>query len=282
MRKTERIVGGRSVRLTSLDRVLFPSTGFTKRDLIDYYAAVADVLLPHTSGRPLTLGRWPAGVDEPGFAQTECRGAPEWVRTLPVQLHNGTIRNYCAIDDLPSLLWAANLGTIELHAYVGGGADARETSAAVFDLDPAGGAGLLDAARFALALREALARSQLDAVTRTTGGAGVHVLVPLNRPHSFDDVRAFCKDVAKELDTTAVRIDCAENHARRLLIAPYSLRATARPTVAAPLLWDEIERAVERGRPDELVFTAAEMPDRIAQIGDAHEPLLHLTQRLPV
>src|SRR4051812_48910531 len=110
----ETAIAGRKLRLTSLDRILFPATGFTKRHLIDYYLSVGEVLLPHLAGRPLTLGRWPAGVDSPGFAQTECRGAPDWVATRPLRLRSGEVRNFCMLEDLPSLVWAANLGTLEL------------------------------------------------------------------------------------------------------------------------------------------------------------------------
>jgi bifunctional non-homologous end joining protein LigD len=269
-------IGGRRLRLTSLDRVLYPS-GFTKRDLIDYYAGVADVLVPHIAGRPLTLGRWPAGVFKPGFAQTECRGAPEWVTTRAVRLRTGDVRNYCVIDDVASLVWAANLGTLELHSYVGGGPDAEDASAVVFDLDPRTGSGLVDAAETALALRQLI---DLEACVKTSGSDGLHVLVPLNTPHSWDAARIFSASVTAGLDTITVKVDHAVNNPRRLLVAPYSLRAADRPTVSAPLGWDEVEQAVRERRPDAITFTAADIPARIEAVGDLFAPVLELEQRL--
>jgi bifunctional non-homologous end joining protein LigD len=269
-------IGGRTLRLTSLDRILYPS-GFTKRDLIDYYAGVAGVLLPHIAGRPLTLGRWPAGVLEPGFAQTECRGAPDWVTTRAVRLRTGAVRNYCVIDEPASLVWAANLGTLELHTYVGGGPDAEDAAAVVFDLDPRTGAGLLDVAETALALRDLL---ELDACVKTSGSDGLHVLVPLNTPHSWDAARVFGASVAAGLDTIAVNVDHAVNNPRRLLVAPYSLRAANRPTVSAPVSWAEIEQALRDRRTDSITFTAVDMPARIASVGDLFAPMLEVEQRL--
>jgi bifunctional non-homologous end joining protein LigD len=271
-----------TVQLTNLDRVLWPSIGFTKGQLIEYYAAVADVLLPHIAGRPMTLGRWPGGVDAPGFAQTECRGAPEWVATRQLRLRGGGVRHFCLLNDLPSLMWAANLGTIELHPYLGGGPDGEQAVLAIFDLDPQRGAGLLDAAATALAVRDLLAEWQLEAFAKTSGGHGIHVFVPLNVPHSFEQVRAFCDHVATRLGTSAVKIDCAQNHPRRSLTAPYSLRAATVPAVSAPLRWEELERAVAAGRADALTFTAGDMPSRIQQLGDLFRPVLDFEQRLPV
>lgn len=277
----EATFAGRTVRLTSLDKVLFPATGFTKRELIDYYVAVADVLVPHLTGRPLTLGRWPSGVDERGFAQMECRGAPEWMRTRVLRLRTGEVRNYCLIEDVPSLVWAANLGTIELHTYLGGGADGEDAVLVIFDLDPRPGAGLLHAAALALALRTVLAECGLAAFAKTSGGDGVHVFAPLGAPHPYEQVRAFCEAVATRLATPAVGIDCAQNHPRRSLAAPYSLRAATRPAVSAPVDWDELERAVAERSPDALVFSPQQMPGRIEEVGDLFRPVLELEQRLP-
>jgi bifunctional non-homologous end joining protein LigD len=272
--EAEVAVGGRSLRLTSLGRVLYPAAGFTKRDLIAYYAGVADVLLPHIAGRPLTLGRWPTGVDARGFAQMECRGAPDWMKMRPLQLRTGEIRNYCVIDDLPSLVWAANQSTIELHPYYGSGADDNEALQAIFDLDPRPGASVLDAAAAALRLRELLGKRGHDPVVKTSGGDGLHVFAPLAAPESFARVRAFCDEVAEELAAPAVNVDCAQNHPRRSLAAPYSLRAADVPVVSAPLRWDEVERAVAKQMVGGLLITAAQMPARIAELGDLFASLL--------
>jgi bifunctional non-homologous end joining protein LigD len=271
-----------TVELTSLDKVLWPASGFTKRQLIDYYVEVADVLIPHVAGRPMTLGRWPSGIDGPGFAQTECRGAPEWVATRALRLRGGGVRNFCLLNDRRSLIWAANLGTIELHPYLGGGRDGEDAVVAIFDLDPRPGASLVQAAEAAVVLRELLAARRLDAFAKTSGGHGIHVFVPLNIPHSFEQTRAFCKEVAAELDTSAVKVDCAQNHARRSLAAPYSLRATTvLPAVSTPVTWAELERAVAAGQPDLITFTALDLPARLERVGDLFRPVLDCRQRLP-
>jgi len=271
-----------TVELTSLDRVLWPASGFTKRQLIDYYVAVADVLIPHIAGRPMTLGRWPSGIDGRGFAQTECRGAPEWVATRPLRLRSGGVRNFCVLNDKRSLVWAANLGTIELHPYLGGGPDGEDAVLVIFDLDPRPEASLLDAAGAALALRQLLTARRLDAFAKTSGGHGIHVFVPLNVPHSFDQTRAFCKEVAGELRPGPVNVDCAQNHARRSLAAPYSLRATTLlPAVSSPLTWDELERAVSTRQSELITFTALDVPARIERVGDLFRPVLEFRQRLP-
>jgi bifunctional non-homologous end joining protein LigD len=271
-----------TVELTSLDKVLWPASGFTKRRLIDYYVEVADVLIPHIAGRPMTLGRWPSGIDGRGFAQTECRGAPEWVATRPLRLRGGGVRNFCLLNDRRSLIWAANLGTIELHPYLGGGRDGEDAVVAIFDLDPRPGASLVQAAEAAVVLRELLAARRLDAFAKTSGGHGIHVFVPLNIPHSFEQTRAFCKQVAAELDMSAVKVDCAQNHARRSLAAPYSLRATTvLPAVSTPLTWDELERAAAVGQPELITFTALDLPARLERVGDLFRPVLDCRQRLP-
>jgi bifunctional non-homologous end joining protein LigD len=270
-----------TLRLTSLDRVLWPATGFTKRQLVDYYAGIADVLLPHLAGRPLTLGRFPRGVDGPGFAQTECRGRPAWMATKRLTLRSGEARDFCLVQDLPSLLWVANQGTIELHPYLGAGPEGEDAALALFDLDPRAGAGPLEVARVALRLRSLLEEAGLASFLKSSGGLGMHVYVPLNVPHRYEAVRAFCAAIAARLPGEAVRVDCAQNHPRRSTIAAYSLRAADVPTVSAPLAWEEVADAVAVERPEVLVITAEQMAARVADRGDLFRPVLDLAQRLP-
>jgi bifunctional non-homologous end joining protein LigD len=277
----ETTVAGRTLRLSSLDKALYPATGFRKRDLIAYYAGVAGVLLPHIARRPLTLGRWPTGVNSRGFAQMECRGAPDWMKTRPLELRTGEVRNYCVIDDLASLVWAANLSTIELHPYWGGGLDGEDALLAIFDLDPRRGAGPVDVAAAALTLRDLLSGRGLDAWPKTSGGDGLHVFVPLNVPHEFSRVRAVGKEVADVLATPDVNVDCAQNHPRRSLVAPYSLRAADAPVVSTPVRWEELEAAVTAGDETRLAFAPDEVLRRIAELGDLFEPVLCCEQRLP-
>jgi bifunctional non-homologous end joining protein LigD len=278
------------LRLTSLDRVLWPNRAFTKGDLLEYYARVAPALLPHLAGRPLTLGRFPSGVHGRGFAQLECRGSPPWVQTAPIALRDGRVRNLCLAQDLPSLLWIANQGTIELHVFLSALPELDQPKAVLFDLDPEPPATAADAARVALTLRDRLATQGLSSLVKTTGGLGLHVLVPLNQAHAYDQTRAFARAIARELAERdpqriassaagrrqragRVLIDWAQNNARRTLIAPYSLRAAEEPLVSTPIAWEE----VERGR---LRFGPAEVLERIERLGELWSQALHLEQRL--
>lgn len=288
---------GRRVALTSRERVLWPLTGFTKGDMLDYYAGVAGALLPHLAGRALTLGRFPGGVDARGFAQTECRGCPEWMTTHPMALRDGRVRRFCVVEDLPSLLWVANQSAIELHLFLARVEDHARPTAVVFDLDPGPGAGTLDCCAIALRLRERLRDLGLEAVVKTSGSIGLHVLVPLNTPHGYDDTKPFARELTARLAaedpehvvdrspialrTGRVLVDWLANDASRTLVAPYSLRAADRPTVSAPVTWDEVEAALRDRAPERLAFTAADMAARLDALGDPLAAVLTLRQRLP-
>jgi bifunctional non-homologous end joining protein LigD len=249
-------IEGRRIRLTNLDRVLWPRTGFTKADMIAHYRSVAANLVPYLAGRPLTLGRFPMGVDGPGWAQTECRGRPPWLRTAPVRLKGGRLRHYCLVEDEASLVWVANQGSIELHPFLWRVTDPERPTEIVFDLDPGPGTGLSQACLVAVWLRELLAGHGLDAWAKTTGSAGVHVHVPLEQRTTFEATKAFARAaaarlarehpdlvldrMARSLRDGRVFVDWAQNGPRRSLIAPWSLRATPVPAVATPLGWDEV------------------------------------------
>jgi bifunctional non-homologous end joining protein LigD len=277
-------VTDRHVRVTSPDKVLWPATGFTKAEMIDYYVAVSSALLPHLAGRPLTLGRFPDGVDGKGFAQNECRGRPEWMATAALRLSTGEVRNYCVVNDVPSLVWVANLGTIELHPYLALAERPDEPTAVAFDLDPHPPRGLLECCRVALRLREALTAAGLTGRPKTSGAAGLHVFVPLQPPTRYDESRALARAIAAELaaadpdlvsDSTRPRersgkvfVDWLQNAPRRSTVAPYSLRATDVPLVSTPLSWDEVEDAVARGSAEQLAFGPADVLARIERHGD--------------
>lgn len=279
------------IELTSLDKVMWPSTGTTKRDLVDYYGRVAPALLPHLADRALTLGRFPDGVEQRGFAQTECRGRPPWVQTAPIRLRDGRVRNFCLACDRDSLLWIANLGTVELHTFLASVRALDQPRAVLFDLDPEPPAGLADACRVASMLRERLGAEGLNAVVKTTGGSGLHVLVPLNSPHSYSHTREFARRLAQELAAQhrevvasaarreerggKVLVDWAQNSERRSFVAPYSLRASYVPLTSTPVGWDEIERG-----PQNLLFGPSEVLERIERLGDLFEPALSAVQRL--
>ncbi len=287
-------VDGHAIALTNLDRVLYPETGFTKAESIAYHLAIAGTLLPHLRDRPLTVGRFPGGVDGRGFAQTEIPGRPPWIRTTPIMLAKGEEKRFTLADDRASLVWLAQMGTIELHTFLAASADLECPSSVVLDLDPTPPAGLAETARVALLVREELARCGLDAVVKTSGSAGIHVVVPLNVPVTYADTRAFAGALASRLASAhpelvsdrleragragKVLIDARQNSRRLTMIAPYSLRSTPRPCVSTPVTWDEIRDA------SSLVFEADEVRRRVDRLGDLFAPVLRsgeLRQELP-
>lgn len=283
--------------LTNLDRVLWPEVGFTKGDMLAYYEAIAPVLLPHLVGRPLTLGRFPAGIDGPGFATTECRGRPDWVRTVTVPLRSGEVREQCVVDDLPSLLWVVNLGSIELHAFPSAADRLDEPAYVLFDLDPGPGTGLAECCRIALWLCEALDDDGLHGVCKTSGGLGIHVYVPLALGHSFDESKAFARSLAvrlagerpdlvtagREISSRAGRVlvDWIPNSPRALTVTPYSLRAADVPSVSTPVAWDEVESAASGNGDEAVTFSPRDAVERARAMGDLFRPVLELSQRLP-
>ena len=266
-----------TVTYTNLDRVLWPEAGWTKGDLVDYYRAVAPWLLPHLADRHLTLWRFPEGVHRGGFWQNECRGAPEWMRTAEVRG-----QRFCVVDNLESLLWLANLSTIELHPFLARVAEPERSTALVFDLDPGPGADVLDCRDVALRLRE---RIVVDLYAKTSGSVGLHLAAPVEEM-TFDETKAIARRLAEELAAeepervTAVPrrldrggrvfVDWLQNDATRSTVAPYSLRGTAFPTVSTPVTWDELEAA---RAPEELTFLAPAALERLERYGDLWAPL---------
>lgn len=293
----EVVIDGRVLRLTNLDRVLWPETGFTKAELVAYFLAVADVMLRHLRDRPLTLGRFPGGVDGRGFAQTEAPGRPPWVRTVPLDLANGARKRFTVADDRATLVWLAQIGTVELHTFLGAWPEVDRPRAVVFDLDPPPSGGLLAAADVACALRDRLTGRGLAAFPKTSGSAGLHVLVPLAGAVTYAETRAFATSVAAEVcrampdrATVAmvraarggrVLIDVRQNARRLTMIAAYSLRATPRPTASVPVTWSEIDDALAVGDAARLVFPAATVVARIADVGDPLATMCAAGRRLP-
>jgi bifunctional non-homologous end joining protein LigD len=288
---TEIEVGGRALRLSSLEKVLWPEAGLTKGWLLAYYRDVAPALLPHIAERPMTLARFPDGVDRYGWYQTNCRGRPDWVPTRRIRA-----QEYCVLNDAPSLLWAANMGTVELHPFLAR-TDVDAPDVVVFDLDPGPPAGILDCCRVALWLRETLAGQGLASFAKTSGSIGLHVYLPLNSTGTYSETKSFARGVAdaladrhpdavvatmaKRARVGKVLIDWAQNDAAKSTIAPYSLRATPWPGVSTPLAWDEVEQVAAATRPELRGFSPDEARDRLERLGDLFEPVLTLTQALP-
>jgi bifunctional non-homologous end joining protein LigD len=291
-------LAGRSVQVSSLDRVLWPDAGVTKAQLLDYYIAVAPVLLPHLADRPLTLHRYPEGVYGDHFFQSRCPPHPSWVRTVTMSYpRTGKAFEAAVVDDLPGLVWAANLDTVEFHPFLGRTATLERPTAVVFDLDPGPPAGLIEAGRIALRLRELLGQWSLQAVVKTSGSKGLHVFVPMGLRHTYDDTKAFARGVARRLAmddpdrvvdrvglgerSGKVLVDWGQNDPGRSTVAPYSLRGMRLPTVSMPVAWEEIAEAV-RGRDENVLsFTPADVPRRVDRHGDLFSAVQTLEQSLP-
>lgn len=295
----ERIaVDGRVVRLSRPGKVLYPATGFTKRDLMDYYLAAAPAVLPHLAGRAVTLARYPEGVDATWWFQSNCPpGKPDWLPVATVPGARGQVLRFCRLEDAAALAWAANAGAIELHPLLGALDRPDAARALVLDLDPAFPAGLLECCHVALAARALLAEAGLDGVLKTSGAKGLHVFVPLDGSQGFPAAKAFARAVAERLARAApdlvtarmrrdaragkVLVDWRQNSGSLSMVAPYSLRAAREPRVSAPLAWREVERAREVGSASALELGPAQALVRISRLGDLFRPVLAGTQRLP-
>jgi bifunctional non-homologous end joining protein LigD len=284
-------VDGRTLTLTNLAKVLYPETGFTKAEVLDYYQRIAPVLLPHIADRPLTLKRYPEGVDGEAFFQkhvTEHR--PAWIRTARIISESsrarGTSVTYLVVDDLPALIWAANLAGLELHVPQWRLPRIREPDLLVFDLDPGAPATIVDCCRVAQELRPLLEADGLQPLAKTSGGKGLQLYATISGVTS-DEASEQARGYAERLErdqprhvvsrmTRALRpgkvlIDWSQNNGSKTTVAPYSLRARARPTVSTPVSWDEVAACRD---PADLFFTADDVPDRVAARGDLFVPLL--------
>lgn len=279
-------VDGRALTLSNLDKVLYPEVGFAKAEVIDYYTRVAPVLLPHLRGRPLTVKRYPNGVDGTFFFEKNApRHTPDWMRRVNLPVPGSTKDrdsiDFAVIEDLPGLVYYANLAALELHVpmwRVTAEGEARRPDTLVFDLDPGPPATIVDCCEVACLLRDELAADGLTARPKTSGSKGMQLYAAWNRG---PDTSAYAKELAQRLEkehpklvvsvmTRSARpgkvfIDWSQNNPAKTTIAPYSLRARQRPTVSTPLLWAEVEGC---RRPDELVFTAPDVLARVDEHGD--------------
>jgi bifunctional non-homologous end joining protein LigD len=291
-------VGGHRLSLSNLDKVLYPETGFTKGQVIDYYTRVAEALLPHMRERPLTLKRYPNGVDGHFFYEKNCpRHRPSWVKTRKIDTGSKKI-DFCVCQDLPTLVWVANLASLELHTSLSHARPIKRPTMMVFDLDPGAPAAILDCCRVGLRLRDTLAELKLESYPKTSGSKGLQVYVPLNTDGvTYDHTKPLSQALAKHLEKEypdevvssqkkelrkgKVLIDWSQNDEHKTTVCVYSLRARERPTVSTPLEWSEVEAAHDAGDADALVFEAADVLDRIGDKGDLFEPVLSAEQRLP-
>jgi len=289
-------VDGRSVRLTNLDKVLYPS-GFTKAEVVDYHLRIAPVIVAHLAGRCITFRRFPDGTDRDGFFEKRCPShRPDWV---PVALGPGDRRGgieYCCIEEPAAMVWAANLAAIELHAPMALAADIDTPRMLVFDFDPGPGTSIVECCEVAVGVRAVLGAVGLEGWCKTSGSKGVQLYVPINTPCVTHDAAAdFALAVGRVMErempgrvTTVmakaqrpgkVFVDWSQNAHHKTTIAPYSLRARHHPTVSTPVTWAEVERCADGD--EELSFVAAEVLDRVDEFGDLFEPVLTVEQHLP-
>jgi bifunctional non-homologous end joining protein LigD len=291
------VVEGRTLSVSNLDKVLYPAVGFTKAEVLDYYARVAPVLLPHLGDRAVTLRRFPNGPAGKSFYEKNCpRHRPDWITTSPIQGEDGVI-DFCRIDSVAALTWVANLAALELHTSMARFVDPDAPTMVVFDLDPGAPAGLLECAEVALLIRHVLEDLGLECVVKTSGSKGLQLYLPLNTPTTYGRTAGFSRTVAQALESSEPRkvvsaqrkdlrrgkvlVDWSQNSRHKTTVCVYSLRATDDATVSTPLQWEEVEEAVEVGDASHLRFRAPEVLERVADLGDLFAPAATLEQRLP-
>jgi bifunctional non-homologous end joining protein LigD len=291
-------VEGRELRLSNLDKPLYPHAGFVKRDVIDYYAAVAETILAHLDGRALTVKRWPDGVDGKAFFQKQAPAhRPDWVPTVTLPSEKKPI-DYLLVEDRATLVWLANLAALELHVPLARAQAAQRPTTLVFDLDPGTPATVIECCSVALTLQGMFENLGLQSFVKTSGKKGLQLYVPLNVDDvSFEQTKPFAKAVAELLEQSEpqlivsrmtktrregkVLIDWSQNDRNKTTVCAYSLRATALPTVSTPLHWDEVRAALDRGDPDALRFDAGAVLDRVSDSGDLFAPVVSIVQKLP-
>jgi len=302
MRKeTELLVAGKRLPVSNLDKVFYPKVRFTKGQVIDYYIRVAPVLLPHLKDRPLTLKRYPNGVEGPFFYEKRCPTfRPAWLKTAPIWSEgNQENINFCLVNDLRSLVWAANLADLGLHTFLSKKQNPRRPTMMVFDLDPGPPANLINCVEVAFWLNELFDRMGVESFAKTTGSKGLQLYVPLNNPRvTFDQTKTLARslaqhltrehpqhvvyDMKKALRKGKVLIDWSQNDDHKTTVCVYSLRARERPTVSTPVTWQELHKVQKSGKPDQIVFDADAVLRRVEKLGDLFAPVLTLKQKLPV
>jgi bifunctional non-homologous end joining protein LigD len=298
---TEQIVeiDGRRLKLTNLDKVFYPATGFTKGQTIDYYARIAPVLVPHLTNKPLTLKRYPNGVnEEPFFEKNATKHRPDWVQTVPIWSEgNQRDVNYILCNDLATLIWVANLASIELHPSLSYSGDIMCPRSIVFDLDPGPPANIIQCCQVAFWLRAIFEHFGLQSFPKTSGSKGMQIYVPLNSKTSYDETKPFAhalarllenehrdlvvSDMKKAIRTNKVFVDWSQNDEHKTTVSVYSLRARERPTVSTPITWEEVERALKKKDAKLLVFESHQTLERVEKLGDLFAPLLKMKQKLP-
>jgi bifunctional non-homologous end joining protein LigD len=292
-------VQGRKLNLTNLDKVLYPATGFTKGEVVDYAVRIAPVLLPHLAGRPLTMKRYPGGVDQEYFFEKNApKHRPDWIKTAPIWSEgNNRNVNYILANDLPTLVWIANLASIELHPSLSLARDISTPTMIVFDLDPGPPANIVQCAQVGLWVRQIFDHFGLQSFPKTSGSKGLQIYIPLNTKTSYEQTKPFAhalarlleqehrdlvvSDMKKAIRTNKVFVDWSQNDQHKTTISVYSLRAREHPTVSTPVTWEEVEQTLKKKDAGLLVFEAKDALARVQKMGDLFEPVQTLKQKLP-
>jgi len=292
-------VEGRQIKLSNLEKVLYPRAGFTKGQVIDYYVRIAPVLLPHLAERPLTLKRNPNGVDGMFFYEKNCPSyRPPWMKTASVWSEgNNRFMDYCVVADLSTLVWLGNLADLELHTSLARAPETQRPTVIAFDLDPGPPATIVQCCQVALWVREIFAQFGLQAFPKTSGSKGLQVYVPLNTAVTYEQTKPFARaiarlleelhpslvvsDMKKSLRVNKVFVDWSQNDDHKTTVNVYSLRAKDQPTVSTPVTWEEVENCLKKDDPELLVFTSDKVLQRVEKLGDLFAPVLKLKQKLP-
>ena len=297
--KAELNVAGKKLSVSNLDKVLYPKAGFTKGEVIDYYIRIAPVLLPHLKDRPLTMKRYPDGVEGEFFYEKNCPShRPSWVKTAKVWSEgNNRTMEYCLANDLPTLVWAANLADLELHTSLSRKSKIDRPTMMVFDLDPGPPADIVQCCQVGLWLRDLLAKLKLESFAKTSGSKGLQVYVPLNTPAAYDETKTLAHALAeylererndlvvskmlKELRKGKVLVDWSQNDEHKTTICVYSLRAKEEPTVSTPVTWEEVGNCLKKKKAGLLRFRSDQTLERVEKRGDLFESVESLKQKLP-
>lgn len=293
-------IEGRQLSLSNLQKVLYPEAGTTKAAIIDYYTRIADVMLPHLRGRPLTMVRYPNGVDGGRFFEKRCPDhRPDWMGTVALDRESGgQAIEHCDVQERADLVWTANLAALELHTTMARLPDTERPTMVVFDLDPGAPADIVTCARVALILRQLFERLALTAFPKTSGSKGLQLYIPVNQPDlTYDDTRAFSLSTGQLVEkvhpdlaltkmtkserTGKVFIDWSQNHRTKTTVTAYSLRARTRPTVSTPVTWDEVSDAADQGSAEALTFEFGDVLSRVERFGDLFAKTETLEQELP-
>ncbi len=297
-KKSQLEIEGKSLLVSNLEKILYPDVGFTKGDLINYYIRISPVLLPHMKQRPISLKRYPEGVNGFYFYEKQCPAhRPDWMYTtrVPSQREAGYI-DYCMINDLPALVWAANLADLELHTFLHKAPAIDRPTMLAFDLDPGPPADIVACCTIALRLKKRLEDFNLQSFPKTSGSKGMQVYVPLNTKVDYEQTKSFALERAHDLEEESpdevvskmqkklrpgkVFVDWSQNDPHKTTVCVYSLRAKPRPTVSTPITWDEVSSTAEKKDPETLDFESSVVLERAKEHGDLFEKVLTLKQKL--